>query len=48
MAAQSDPMTTERQRRLRSRNWAVFFALIAFVVIVYAVTIIKIKLSHGL
>ena len=38
----------ERKRRQRGRNRAVFFALLAFVVLVYAITIVKIKLGHGL
>jgi len=42
----SDP-AKERVRRRRGRNLAVFLSLLAFVVLVYAVTIIKIKLGHG-
>ena len=37
----------ERKRRQRGRNLAVFGALLVFVVLVYAVTIIKIKLGYG-
>jgi hypothetical protein len=33
----------ERQKRLRQRNWALLAALIAFVVLVYVVTIVKMK-----
>jgi ferric-dicitrate binding protein FerR (iron transport regulator) len=31
----------ERQRRRRQRNWALFAALLGFVVLVYVVTIVK-------
>jgi hypothetical protein len=34
---------TEKQKRLRQRNWALLAALVAFVVLVYAVTIVKLK-----
>ncbi len=34
---------SEKQKRLRQRNWALLAALIAFVVLVYAVTIVKMK-----
>jgi hypothetical protein len=33
----------ERQRRLRQRNWALLAALIGFVVLVYVITIVKMK-----
>lgn len=33
----------ERTRRQRARNWAIFLALAAFVVIVYIVTIVRMK-----
>jgi hypothetical protein len=33
----------ERQRRQRTRNWAIFLALAAFVIVVYVVTIVKMK-----
>ena len=36
--------TTERARRQRLRNYAVFGALLLFVVLVYATTIVKIKM----
>ncbi len=42
------PEINERQRRLRNRNLAVFFALLGFVALVYAVTMIKMKLTGGL
>ena len=31
----------EKKKRLRQRNWALGLALIAFVALVYAVTIVK-------
>ena len=33
----------ERQRRLRHRNWALLAALVGFVVLVYVITIVKMK-----
>ena len=35
------------QRRQSQRNWAVFAALAGFVVLIYAITIVKIKLGYG-
>ena len=32
---------TEKQKRLRQRNWAIAAALIAFVGLVYAITLVK-------
>lgn len=43
-----DPVNAERQRRQRRRNWTVFLLLAGFVVLIYAVTVVKIKLSHHL
>jgi predicted nucleic acid-binding Zn ribbon protein len=37
------PTSDERQRRQRARNWAILLALAAFVVIVYIVTIVRMK-----
>ena len=34
---------TEKQKRLRQRNWALAIALVAFVAIVYAITIVKLQ-----
>ncbi len=34
-------------KRRTMRNWAVFGALAAFVVLVYAITIVKIKAGYG-
>jgi hypothetical protein len=34
---------SEKQKRLRQRNWALLAALVAFVVLVYVVTIVKMK-----
>jgi hypothetical protein len=40
--AMQDP-TSEKEKRLRQRNWALLAALVAFVVLVYVVTIVKMK-----
>ena len=37
------PVRDERNRRQRARNWAILLALAAFVLIVYVVTIVKLK-----
>ena len=37
------PANGERSRRQRARNWAIFLALAAFVLIVYVVTIVRMK-----
>ena len=42
-----DPMNEERQRRRRQRNWAVFLVLLGFVALIYAITIVKIKMGYG-
>jgi hypothetical protein len=42
-----DPIEAERLRRRRGRNWAVFLSLLGFVVLVYGVTIVKIKMGYG-
>ena len=34
---------TEKRKRLKQRNWALLAALVAFVVLVYVVTIVKMK-----
>ncbi len=41
----ADPRTLaeERARRLRHRNWAVLAVLVGFVVLVYVVSIVKMK-----
>ncbi len=41
------PLDQVRKRRRKARNWAVFLALLAFVALIYAVTIVKIKLGYG-
>jgi hypothetical protein len=41
------PGSPESERRRKRRNWAVFLALMGFVVLVYAITIVKIKLGYG-
>ena len=33
----------EKQKRLKQRNWALLVALVAFVALVYVVTIVKMK-----
>lgn len=39
-----DPaVMAERRRRQRGRNWAVLLALVAFVAVVYFITIVKLK-----
>ncbi len=43
----TSPVSTERKRRQRGRNLAVFLALLAFVVLIYAITITKIRLGYG-
>jgi hypothetical protein len=35
--------TDEKKKRLRQRNWALAAALVAFVAIVYAITIVKLQ-----
>lgn len=44
---QNDLILAERTRRQKGRNIAVFLSLLGFVVLVYAITIIKIKLGYG-
>jgi hypothetical protein len=43
MARETDAMERERVRRQRQRNWAVAGALMAFVAIVYVVTMVKLQ-----
>ena len=45
--AAPDLLGTERQRRRRARNWALFGLLGFFAALIYAVTIVKIKLGYG-
>ena len=40
-APHGSPVEQERRRRVKARNWAIFLALAAFVVIVYVVGIVK-------
>jgi hypothetical protein len=35
----------ERKRRQRARNWALLAALAAFVVLIYAITVVKIGMQ---
>jgi hypothetical protein len=46
-ANDSNALDAERIRRRKGRNIAVFTALLAFVLIVYFVTIVKIKMGYG-
>lgn len=46
--SEPQPVNIERKRRQNARNLALFFALLAFVALVYGVTIIKMKLGYGL
>lgn len=48
MSEEPEPISKERKRRQSSRNAALFFCLLAFVALVYAITITKIKLGYGL
>jgi hypothetical protein len=34
-------------KRRNARNWAIFLTLAVFVVLVYAITIVKIKAGYG-
>jgi hypothetical protein len=36
-------LSPEAQRRQKQRNWAIFSALMAFVVVVFIISIIKMK-----
>lgn len=47
MIAPPDPVDLERQRRQRARNWALFGMLAFFAALVYAITIVKIRLGYG-
>ena len=40
---QAGAIDAERRRRQRMRNWAVLAALVAFCVVVYAITMVKLK-----
>ncbi|HUY69236.1 MAG TPA: hypothetical protein VMV79_08040 [Alphaproteobacteria bacterium] len=40
-------MDEERQRRRRARSWAIFLTLTGFALLIYAVTIVKIKLGYA-
>ena len=43
MTAPVNRQGDEKKKRLRQRNWAVAIALVAFVAIVYAITIVKMQ-----
>lgn len=42
------PVLSPLSQAKKRRNWAVFLALLAFVVIIYIVTLIKIHVTGGL
>jgi predicted nucleic acid-binding Zn ribbon protein len=42
-ALSGEQQLVERRKRLRQRNWALLAALIGFVVLVYVITIVKLK-----
>ncbi len=37
----------KRDKRRMRRNWAIFLVLASFAVLVYAITIVKIKAGYG-
>jgi hypothetical protein len=41
--ASSELQAAEKRKRLRQRNWALMAALVGFVVLVYVITIVKMK-----
>jgi hypothetical protein len=41
VAPSADRSTDERRRRLKARNWALFAALVGFVVLIYIVAIVR-------
>ena len=43
----SPDVNKERQRRQRGRNIVVFVVLAAFVLLIYAITMVKIGLGYG-
>jgi len=45
--AAPDFLDEERQRRQRARSWVLFGLLGFFAALIYAVTIVKIKLGYG-
>jgi hypothetical protein len=47
MKPEADGLEDERRRRRSARNRAVFFTLLGFALLIYAVTIVKIKLGYG-
>ena len=47
MKKKRGPLDQERLRRRNSRSWALFGALAFFAALVYAITIVKIKMGYG-
>jgi len=43
----ANPLDQERGKRQRQRNWAVFLALAGFAVLIYAITVVKIRQGYG-
>jgi hypothetical protein len=44
--SEDEQITTERKRRQTGRNWALFLSLLVFVILVYAITMIKMKMGY--
>lgn len=40
-------LTEEQRQKQKSRNLAVFLALVGFVVLVFGITIVKIRMGYG-
>jgi hypothetical protein len=43
----SKSLVKERKKRRNARNWALFGCLAFFAALIYAITIVKIKLGYG-
>jgi len=39
-------LNPEAQRRQKARNWAIFGALMAFVILIFVISIVKMKGGH--
>lgn len=42
-----EPAIEQQVRQRKSRSWAIFLSLLVFVLLVYGITIVKIKLGYG-
>jgi hypothetical protein len=40
------PLSPEARRRQKARNWALFWSLLAFVIIVFAISIVKMQVGR--